>query len=249
MASLTDPTISNPVLSSLKVKSDDKIIFIRENSFADSNFVITHLIKQLLYQQCRICFLMMHNSFEHYQNVGKKLGYDLRQTVEMGNVKVFDPLEDLVENIGQRFEDANNGGILNCLFDSIKKEIASFLSNSNSPIYLVIDDLSHFLDLGAELSEMVQFTNNCINLTGEGNIFTVINSHVSSKNDLVVANSVQYVCDLFVNVSSLKTGRSTDVTGLMTVQRGENEQKFHFRAFDRGVKTFRPGEAIFNLYK
>lgn len=101
MISLADPSISNPVLSSLKVKPEDKIIFVRENALADSNFIITHLIKQLLFQQCRICFLMMHNNFEHYQTVGKKLGYDLQQVVDKGDVKVIDPLEELVESIGR----------------------------------------------------------------------------------------------------------------------------------------------------
>lgn len=44
---------------------------------------------------------MMHNNFEHYQTVGKKLGYDLQQVVDKGDVKVIDPLEDLVESIGR----------------------------------------------------------------------------------------------------------------------------------------------------
>lgn len=100
MFSLSDPRASNPVLSSLKIRTEDKIIFVRENAFADSNFVITHLLKQLLYEKSRICFLTLHNSFDHYQQVGKKLGYDLKLNVEKGDVKIIDPLEGVVENIG-----------------------------------------------------------------------------------------------------------------------------------------------------
>lgn len=142
-----------------------------------------------------------------------------------------------------------NTDIANCIYNNIKREIVAFLSTPNQPVYLLIDDLSHFLDLGVDISAVVRFINNCINLTGDNNVFAVINSHVSSQNDLVVANSLQYVCDLFVSVTPLKTGRSTDITGVMTVQRGDNEQRYHFRAFDRGVKTFRPGESIYHLYK
>lgn len=44
---------------------------------------------------------MMHNNLEHYQTVGKKLGYDLQQVVDKGDVKIIDPLEELVESIGR----------------------------------------------------------------------------------------------------------------------------------------------------
>lgn len=125
----------------------------------------------------------------------------------------------------------------------------AFLSSQDHPVYLIIDDLSHFLDLGIELSAIVNFINLCINLTSDKNVFAVINSHVSSKSDLLVANSIQYICDVFVCVSALKTGKSTDITGIMSVQRGKNESRYHFRAYDRGVKTFHPGETIYNLYK
>jgi len=252
MASLADPRVSNPVLSSLKIRPDDKIIFVRENSFADSNFVITHLLKQLLYDKSRICFLTLHNSFDHYQNVGKKLGYDLKQVVDKGQVKIIDPLEEVVENIGLELEvngEDPKSQILKCIFASIKNDVSGFLSNEDHPVCLVIDDLSHFLDLGLEISEVVDFTNRCINLTSDKHVFAVINSHVSSKADLIVANSIQYVCDVFVCVSSLTTGKSTDITGVMTVHRGQNENRYHFRAYDRGVKTFHPGETIYNLYK
>lgn len=248
MGSLADPRVSNQVLAVLKIKPEDKIIFIRENSFADSNFIITHLLKQLLYEKSRVCFLTLHNTLEHYQQVGKKLQYDLNQAVQKGDVKVIDPLEELVDNIGQDLEDQRTN-ILHCIFNSAKAEIDSFLAAQDHPLYVIIDDMSHFLDLGVELSELINFTNRCLNLTSNKNVFAIINSHVSSKTDLILANGIQYVCDVLVTVSPLKTGRSTDITGLMSVQRGREESRYHFKAFDRGVKTFRPGESIYNLYK
>lgn len=104
MISLSDPRISNPVLSSLKIKAGDKIIFIKENTFADSNFIITHLLKQFFYEKSRICFLTLHNTLDHYQNVGKKLGYDLKQAIHKNNVKVIDPLVKIIDNIGNEVE-------------------------------------------------------------------------------------------------------------------------------------------------
>lgn len=251
--SLADPRVSNPVLSSLKIKDDDKIIFIRENSKADSNFIITHLLKQILYEKNNVFLLTLHNTFDHYQNVGKKLGYDLKQAVEKEDVKILDPLEEIIDNIGhelgENFEDPRTQ-ILKCLINSIKKEIDNLIASKKHPVYLIIDDISHFLDLGIELSEVVSFTNACINLTSDDGVFVVINTHVSScESDRIVAHNLQYICDVFIEVSPLYRGKSTDITGVMRVHRGDIENSYHYRAFDRGVKTFHPGETIYNLYK
>ncbi|XP_050299152.1 elongator complex protein 6 [Anthonomus grandis grandis] len=243
-----DPRVSNPVLSSLNIKPEDKIIFIQENSFADSNFIITHLIKQLLYDKSRACVLTLHNTVEHYQNVGKKLGYDLNQAIQKGEIRIIDPMEELVANIGLNEEDPRSR-LLTCLYAALKTHIEQFLLQKEQPVYLIIDDLSHFLDLGLGIPAIINFTNLFINLTSDKNIFAVINSHVSSKSDLIVADSLHYICDLYISVSPLKTGKSSDVSGLMTIQRGEDENRYHFRTFDRGVKTFHPGESIYNLYK
>jgi len=253
MISIADPRISNPVLSSLKIQKEDKIIFIKENLDADSNFIITHLLKQILYEKNRAYLLTLHNTFDHYQNVGKKLGYDLKQAVQKGDVVVFDPLMEIIDSIGQEaeenFEDPKTN-ILKHLINSIKKEITNLTKTQNQSAYLIIDDLSHFLDLGIELSQVISFINACINLTSNDDILVVINSHVSSsESDKIIASSLRYVCDLFIEVSSLNTGKSTDITGVIRVFRGEDENNYHYRAFDRGVKTFHPGETIYNLYK
>ncbi|XP_030755304.1 elongator complex protein 6-like [Sitophilus oryzae] len=250
MASLSDPRISNPVLSSLKIQSNDRIIFIRENALADSNFIITHLLKQFFYEKSRVCFLTLHNTLDHYQNVGKKLGYDLKEAIECNNIKIVDPLADIVEGIGKEIEESfEESQMLKCLFLSIKKHIDNYCSLKDCPVYLVIDDVSHFLDLAIDLSQIISFINYCINLTNNDNISVVINAHVGSKNDEIVAKSVQHICDVFVEISQLKTGKSTDITGLMTIQRGDSINNYHYRTFDRGVKTFHPGETIYNLYK
>ncbi|CAG9767187.1 unnamed protein product [Ceutorhynchus assimilis] len=240
---MVDPRKVNQVLAALKINPEDQIIFIKENSFADSNFVITHLFKQLVYDKSNICFLTLHNTFDHYQNVGKKLGYDLKQVVEKGQLKIIDPLKELVDAID--LEDSSAQQIIRCLFDCIQTQINNFLISKESLVYLIIDDLSHLLDLGIDVPSVINFTNVCLNLTSDKNVCTIINSHVGSKSDLLVANNIQYVCDVCVSVSPLKTGQSADITGSMLVQRGSQQNKFHYKAFDKGIKTFLPGEALY----
>lgn len=104
MTFLSDPAVTNPVLSSLKIKSEDKIIFIRENSLADSNFIITHLFKQMLHQKSHICLLTLHNNFNHYQTIGKILGYDLREVERKGDLKIIDLMEEMVEHVNSEID-------------------------------------------------------------------------------------------------------------------------------------------------
>ncbi|KAJ8929807.1 hypothetical protein NQ314_017404 [Rhamnusium bicolor] len=249
--SLGDPRISNPVLSALKIKLEDRIISVKENGHADSNFILTHLIKQILYEKNKLCLVSFHNSIDHYQNVGKKLGYDLLNAVEANEVKLIEPIKDIVENIGfeENYLQENKENVVKCLYFDIKKSLDELLGGSDSQAYLVIDDLSHLLDLGVESSLIVNFANYCVNLINTDGISVVVNSHVSSKIDEIISSNLQYIADVHIDVSPLKTGRSTDVTGLITIERLSEKSQYHFKAFDRGIKTFHPGESIYHLYK
>ncbi|KAL1488951.1 hypothetical protein ABEB36_014735 [Hypothenemus hampei] len=231
---------SNTVLRNLNISLENKIIFIKESPLADANFLISYILKSLVQENKNICFVTLHNNLEHYQSVGKKLGYNL-ECVNNDNFTLINPLENLIETLTE--------ASLDSIFDSIQNEIRNFRKSNDRPIYVVIDDLSHFIDLGLDITEIIRFINDCVNLTSDPNTFFVINSHVSSQKDLILAHSVQYVCNLFINVSALKTGKSSDISGVIKIQKQDEENVYHYKVFDRGVKTFFPGETIYNFYK
>lgn len=251
MISLADPRISNPVLAALQIKLEDRIISIKENDKADSNFILTHLIKQILYENNKICLVNLHNPLEHYQNVGKKLGYDLSKALKDNTIKIIEPLNDIVDNIGleEDYLQEDKESIVKCLYFDIKKNLDELIHGSESQAYLIIDDVSHLLDLGVELTLVVNFVNYCANLINNDKISVVLNSHTSSKTDEIICSNLQYIADVHVEVSALKTGQSTDVTGLITIEKLSGKNQYHYKAFDRGVKTFHPGESIYHLYK
>ncbi|XP_060521659.1 elongator complex protein 6 [Cylas formicarius] len=245
MISLSDPRLSNPVLSVLKVQPTERIISIRENADADSSFVISHLLKQILYERHRACLVTLHNDFNHYYHVGKKLGYDLRRALETDDLKVIDPLSDIVDGIGEIDADPD---FLKRIFMSIKCKLEGLASSETHRAYLIVDDLSHFWDLGIEIAHIVTFVNCCANMV-DSNVSLILGTHVGSENDRIISNTLEYIGDVHVVVSPLKTGKSGDVTGTLDVQRVSGTDYYHFRTFDRGVKTFHPGESIYHMYK
>lgn len=251
MISLGDPRSSNSVLAALQIKLEDRIISVKEKGTADSNFILTHLIKQILYEKNKVCLVSLHNPIEHYQNVGKKLGYDMYKALKDNTIKIIEPLNDIVNNIGfeEDYLQEDKESIVKCLYFNIKKNLDELIDGGGSQAYLIIDDVSHLLDLGVDATLVVNFVNYCVNLINDDKISVVVNSHASSKTDEIISSSLQYIADVHVEVSPLKTGQSTDVTGLITIEKVSGKNHYHYKAFDRGVKTFHPGESIYHLYK
>ncbi|XP_063916496.1 elongator complex protein 6-like [Zophobas morio] len=243
----------NPLLVSLDIKSSDRVVSIKENGNVDSNFVITHLIKQILGDGNRMCFVILHNTLGHYQNVGKRLGYDFLKQIEEGRIRTIEPLKDIVEDIGNEtnyFVD-DKEQVVKGLFKSIKSTMEELVEAGSSRVYLVIDDISHLLDLGIDLKYIISFINYCLSLINDERISVVINTHVCSKSDEIICNNLNYVSDVVIEVMPLKTGVSREVTGLLNIEKSGKEQvtQFHFKAYDKGIKTFHLGESVYNLYK
>lgn len=251
MVSLGDPRSSNPVLSALKIDIKDKIISVQENSGADSNFILTHLMKQIFYEKNKVCLVSFHNSIEHYQLIGKKLGYDLNEALNKNNLSIIDPLTDIVNCIGleESYLQDDKEGVVKTLYLNIEKTLNDLLVNDTKLAYLIIDDLSHLADIAIEISEIISFLNYCISLTNNERIAVVLNNHVGTDVDEIISNNLHYVADVHIEISSLKTGRSQDVTGLMSVERSSQTNQYQYKAFDRGIRTFHPGESIHHLYQ
>lgn len=241
------------LLGSLDIKPSDKIISIKENGNIDSNFVITHLIKQILVEGNKLCFVILHNTLGHYHNVGKRLGYDFLQQIEQGCISTIEPLKDIVEEIGNGIsyliEDKEQ--IVKALFTKIKNSIDELAGSTPNRVYLIIDDISHLLDLGIDLKFIISFINYCLSLVNNDRVSVVINTHVCGKSDEIICNNLNYVSDVVIEVLPLKTGISREVTGVMNVEKSGKTQvaQFHFKAYDRGIKTFHLGESVYNLYK
>lgn len=238
-----------PLLSHLDIKSEDKTITVIENHLADANFIITHLLKQILTEsENRVCFVIWHNTVGHYQNVLKRLGVDLLKKVDDGDVVILQGLNKLLEQIlsdecAIAFQEEE-------LFEEIRVSVSN-LTKDNHNVYLVVDDFSHLFDIGLNLEQVLKFVNRCTNLTNNKLVSVVLGSHVSDNSDGIIVNSLKYTSDVSVVVSTLKTGRSRDVTGVIDVIRNRIDKvdTYHFQATEKEIKTFCPGQSLNFLYK
>lgn len=241
----------NPLLSAIKLTSNDKIISIREVGLADSNFIITYLIKKIFQSNNKLIFVNFHNTLDHYQLVGKKLGYDLLNKVNDGDAIIVNMLKNIEEEIAK--EDSqffqNSGEFVRKLFSEIEQKTDEILKINNDHTFVVIDDLTHLLDIGVNIECIIEFITWCCNLKNNS-VSIIINNHVSPyetnddslPEDNIIANSLSYISDLEIIVAPLQTGHSKDVSGIINIGRpGETTTKLHYKAFDRGIKTFKPG--------
>lgn len=244
-------SVNNTLLAHLNIKPEDRTIAIIENVLADGNFIITHALKQILDRSSKVCFVIWHNTLGHYQNVLKKLGVDLLKKIEDGEVVVLQGLKRLLDEL------VNDGDVValqeqltETIFRDIKKVVDDFARNQQS-VHLVIDDYSHLFDLGVSLQKVLTFVNKCINLTNNEVVSVVIGTHVSDNSDRIIANSLTYTTDLTIVVSVLKTGRSREVTGVIDVLRTrlDTVDTYHYKATEKEIKSFCPGQSLNYLYK
>lgn len=241
----------NALLTCLDVTPDDKIIAVIEDGHSDANFILTHLIKDILEKPNKLCLAILHNTIGHYHNVLKRLGCDLLKKVQHGDVHLVEPLKTLAEDLASGSISVNYPEqFLTSLFLNIESALQQLDSDSKH-VYLVIDDLSHLLDLtGGDLKSVTCFLNKCMYITDKLKFSVVMGVHVSDANDRIIRNSLGHVCDLMIEVSTLKTGRTRNVTGVIDIHRMRTGKKdvYHYQATEKEIKPFCPGEAVNYLY-
>lgn len=249
--------MADTVLTHLDLNSDDKIIAIRENKLSDANFILTSLISKTFSDQNSLCLVILHNTLGHYQNVGKRLGYDLLAQISADRARTIEPMKQIVDDIASSntmpvYLQQNKETVVRHLFNEIKQNIDELQKqNGGRCMSLVIDDISHLFDLGVDLKNVLRFLKYCNGLVVSSNVTVIVNCHVSTEIDEIVANIMFHSADLCVNVSALRTGRSRNVSGVLSVNRNTSTKNqhqqtstYHFKLTDRDIKLFAPGRAI-----
>ncbi|KAK5640941.1 hypothetical protein RI129_009488 [Pyrocoelia pectoralis] len=246
----------NPLLTALNIQPSDRIISVHENGLSDTNFIITNLMKKIFSDNGKICLVIVHHTLGHYHNVLKRLGQDFMEKFRNGFATTIEPLKDIATNTNSNFLSSDKEWIVKSLFLAISDKINKLLDGyDDGQVYLIIDDLSHLTDLGVDIKFISAFINYCINLAQNERISLVINCHIADSNDNIISNCLRYVSNLVIDVSPLKTGISHEVTGVIAITRPHSTElllrnsTLHYKAYDREIKTFAPGESIYHLYK
>ncbi|GJQ80146.1 hypothetical protein Trydic_g23725 [Trypoxylus dichotomus] len=133
------------------------------------------------------------------------------------------------------------------LYKNIEQSLNDLLQACSGLTYIVIDDLSGLFHLGLTFKDCIFLINSLLNFDDRINL--IVGTHIASNDDQHLATALSYISDIIISVDSLRAGRSNIVTGVIKIQRHDIPmEKYHFKAMDKGVKIFKPGEVIKNLH-
>ncbi|XP_077292531.1 elongator complex protein 6 [Arctopsyche grandis] len=247
------------IISTLELDKETlcgRVILIQETSGCEANFFYSCLIAKALKDESAICLVTVQNDFNHYHNMGLKMGHNLMNLKNTGRVINVDYLQlvsdsHCTDNAYPSLVSCNKSeNDLYCMID----DAVSQLQKSYKSVCVIIDDLTDFLLLNYGVSDINRLVQKCRLLVGD-KCSLVMGVHVISANDTsyTLAKLFSHMSDIVCEVSGLSTGRSVDVSGSFKVVRpwldDENEvankftsiNHYLFKLFERGIKVFAPG--------
>lgn len=246
----------NEVIEALgidKVDTSGQILLIDEQHNSNANFILHAIVSHCRSENYITCFVLFHNTFAHYHNVGMKLGYNLRKFLNE-TVRIIEPLKMIASSM-----DKDLGlDLMKKLAHSIREQcINTKKERDDQKIFVIIDDLSHLLDVGLTLEEVWLFLRYLRTFINEEPLMTlVILCHTFKDNCLpnLLEKGLRHFAQLAVTVQPLGAGKATNVSGRMIVSwksdvdrlkfKWPDETVHLFKLYDRQVKLFEPGSSV-----
>lgn len=161
-----------------RVDMHGRMVLIEEQHGCDANFLTNALISNALKKDYGICFVLFHNTFSHYHNVGMRSGYNLMALKEKGKVTLVEPMKELMHNINGICTDTGTMDAGNRIFFDLNVKVSDSskdnrsdgmivvdnmfkllrdsyneAANRNKTILIIIEDISHLSDLGLSLRD------------------------------------------------------------------------------------------------
>ncbi|XP_053976679.1 elongator complex protein 6 [Hylaeus anthracinus] len=253
-----------------KVNMGGKIILIEERHDINASFLLNSIIFDALKKNYGICFVLFHNTFNHYHNVSMKFGYNLTILREEGKVKIVEPMK-VIATIMQCIDgnttnklnvpvtkpsfDNKDNIILNLL--TVIKNAYLEMTKHDNPVIIVIDDLSHLYNLGFSLKDTmyyVRYLRSLVEFNNVSQLCLVIHTYERELHSCILntfVHSLKHMAHLFVMVEPFETGYSSDASGKITVNwRIDNIRRkynwseivrYIYKLSDRQVKIYTPG--------
>lgn len=246
--------MSSDIISHLQLDKEftsSRVIVAKEIGGCDSSFIVNCVLGHCIKNNYGVLVVSVHNFPSHYQNVGHKMNYNLQKNMELGLIQFLNVGEENV-NLIMMNEDLS----IHNIFLGIKEKFLA-MKESYSSVNIIIDGISHLFDLNFTLREVNNFCKDIIALVRNySNSFVLYHCNVTYEDDVsfVLSNLLSHKAYSVVEVESLPSGLSADVSGHLTIkypgQKFDNEHiftldlkpsRYLFKLFDRGVKLFAPG--------
>ncbi|CAB3230070.1 unnamed protein product [Arctia plantaginis] len=226
-----------------------RVVVVKEINRCDSSFVTSCVLNHCIKKKAALCVLSTHNSFQHYQNVGLRMNYNLQKHVDSGLVDFHSLGDHCVHNLLSE-------NSLPELFHKVRERITS-MQQKNDEVNVIMDGVTHLFDLNYSVQQINRFCKELIELvTGCNNSFIVLHCHKANEDDVtsVMSNLLCHKAHTVLEVENLPSGLSADVSGHLTIKYPSLKfdtdhlytmdmkmSRYLFKLFDRGVKLFAPG--------
>ncbi|XP_069778252.1 elongator complex protein 6 isoform X1 [Narcine bancroftii] len=259
----------NNILSSTPETCEQGISILLCDKQTDGGFLVHHFLSFYLKGGCKVCFLGLLQSFNHYTLVAQKLGINLPAAREKGQL-VF--LEGLRSSLDVLLGDEQDS----LLQKSSPLQFLSSPSATLQPLYqficaavletsettrtwkfpvLIIDDLSVLLSLGVTTENILNFMHYCtatLCSKMKGNIVVLVRDteDLEDEENNSVVKSLSYHSHLILQTEGLATGYCKDIHGqlkitwrtLAPVKAEKNITKiFQYKIQDKNVAFFARG--------
>uniref|UniRef100_UPI00398EE959 elongator complex protein 6 isoform X2 n=1 Tax=Pristiophorus japonicus TaxID=55135 RepID=UPI00398EE959 len=232
----------------------------------DGSFLVHHFLSFYL-KGCKVCFLGLVQSFNHYSLVAQKLGVNLSAAREKGQLVFLEGLRSSLDLVlGDRqditpqspsplqFLSSSNAS-LQCLYEFVRISLLETSETTWKFSVLIVDDLSVLLSLGVSAVSILNFMHYCratVCSKLKGNLVVLVHDmeDLEDEENNFVVKSLSHQCHLKLQVEGLATGYCKDIHGQLTitwrspspVKAEKNVTKiFQYKIQDKNVTFFARG--------
>ncbi|XP_054478057.1 elongator complex protein 6 [Anoplopoma fimbria] len=211
---------------------------------SDASFLIHHFLSLYLRARCRVMFLGLVQSFNHYSAISQRLGVSLTQAKEKGQLVFLEGLKESLsvlipqeaETGSQAMDFLRDPAVgLKSLYEFVRSSAISSGGGEEEadgaeewgPAVLLVDDLSVLLSLGVSVESVLDFSHYCratVCSQLQGNVVMLTRCDGVEEEDdgddeglERLLKGLTHQCSLSLHVQGLPTGYCRDIHGQVEV--------------------------------
>ncbi|VDO91911.1 unnamed protein product [Soboliphyme baturini] len=206
---------------------EQQMVLIRYSWELDGSFLLYHFLSMYFRANGRVLLVAVSNSAEHYDAVLAKFGFTVKRLVERKVCYVIDVLKLLssgswsnIASDGQgnlsdvkeeNVAEMNSLKLMDVLWNCLSAASSVIQQDQQSPVLVVVDDVSLLNDFGVPLHRIIGFLHGCRKVAGPRSCFCVSTS--AEQRHTLLSAYLSHMATWLLDVRPLGTGMSSDVHG------------------------------------
>ncbi|XP_002737485.1 elongator complex protein 6-like [Saccoglossus kowalevskii] len=253
----------NALLDCIPSRPPKGQFILLSDNLTDGTFILHHYISLFLKGGHKVCLVSLSQSFSHYNAVGQKLGVNLSLAKEKNQLVFIDGLQCSLQLFASSDDSMQNNPLvcirdskttLQPLYEMVRNAVCNSDGKVETPVLLLIDDLSILLSLGISLISVYDFMHYCVvmlcgSIQSVGCLVTLIHSDKDEENSLLLRHLL-YSSHLHLHMNGLSSGFCKDVHGELSIHWNDpwqilpsrqRRKIYQYKIQDKHVSFFAPG--------